>query len=375
MPAVTTHSTDGGALPADGRMMMGSDGSLAQFIKTDSDGNLQVDILSGTVTLSEDFVFAEDAAAGSGDSGVMVLGVRRDTAASSSGTDGDYSTLNLNASGRLYTSATVDAALPAGTNNIGDVDVLTLPALVAGTAIIGNVMLDQTTPGTTNGVVVNSGTLTAVTAITNALPAGTNAIGKLAANSGVDIGDVDVTSLPALAAGSAIIGKVGIDQTTPGTTNGVVVNSGTLTTVTTVSAVTAISNALPAGTNAIGKLAANSGVDIGDVDVTSIAAGDNNIGNVDIVTNPTAATMATNQIAVTNASTLIIASNASRKFLEIMNFNSAALFIGNSGLTTSNGHYIAAGASYTMDASVCTAAVYGIFASDPSAAKVSYLEA
>ena len=40
--------------------------------------------------------------------------------------------------------------------------------------------------------------------------------------------------------------------------------------------------ALPAGTNAIGKLAANSGVDIGDVDITSIAAGDNNIGNVDV---------------------------------------------------------------------------------------------
>ena len=44
--------------------------------------------------------------------------------------------------------------------------------------------------------------------------------------------------------------------------------------------------AIPAGTNAIGKLAANTGVDIGDVDVTSIAAGDNNIGNVDIVTVP-----------------------------------------------------------------------------------------
>lgn len=44
----------------------------------------------------------------------------------------------------------------------------------------------------------------------------------------------------------------------------------TLATVTTVSAVTAISNALPAGTNAIGKLAANSGVDIGDVDVTTV---------------------------------------------------------------------------------------------------------
>ena len=40
--------------------------------------------------------------------------------------------------------------------------------------------------------------------------------------------------------------------------------------------------ALPAGTNAIGKLAANSGVDIGDVDVLSIAAGSNLIGDVGI---------------------------------------------------------------------------------------------
>lgn len=40
---------------------------------------------------------------------------------------------------------------------------------------------------------------------------------------------------------------------------------------------------LAAGTNAIGKLAANSGVDIGDVDVTSIAAGTNTIGNVGLI--------------------------------------------------------------------------------------------
>jgi hypothetical protein len=44
---------------------------------------------------------------------------------------------------------------------------------------------------------------------------------------------------------------------------------------------------LPAGTNAIGKLAANSGVDIGDVDVASIAAGTNAIGNVDLITRTT----------------------------------------------------------------------------------------
>jgi hypothetical protein len=107
-----------------------------------------------------------------------------------------------------------------------------------------------------------------------ALPAGTNAIGKLAANAGVIIGSVDVNSHSALVAGSAIIGNVGIDQTTPGTTNGVVVTT-----------------ALPAGTNAIGKLSANSGVDIGDVDVTSLpalAAGTNNIGDVDVLTLPVA---------------------------------------------------------------------------------------
>lgn len=82
---------------------------------------------------------------------------------------------------------------------------------------------------------------------TGALPAGTNAIGKLTANSGVDIGDVDVTSLPALPAGTNNIGDVDV-LTLP---------------------------ALPAGTN-----------NIGDVDVLTIAAGDNNIGNVDVVTLP-----------------------------------------------------------------------------------------
>lgn len=54
-----------------------------------------------------------------------------------------------------------------------------------------------------------------------ALPAGTNAIGKLAANSGVDIGDVDVTSLPnvTLAAGTntnEVVGDVAHDAVAAG---------------------------------------------------------------------------------------------------------------------------------------------------------------
>lgn len=50
-----------------------------------------------------------------------------------------------------------------------------------------------------------------------ALVAGSAAIGKLAANSGVDIGDVDVTSLPALAAGTNLVGFVTV---TPSATGG-----------------------------------------------------------------------------------------------------------------------------------------------------------
>lgn len=46
----------------------------------------------------------------------------------------------------------------------------------------------------------------------------------LAANSGVDIGDVDIATI---AAGTNIIGKVGIDQTTDGTTNAVHLTAGT----------------------------------------------------------------------------------------------------------------------------------------------------
>jgi hypothetical protein len=59
--------------------------------------------------------------------------------------------------------------------------------------------------------------------------------------------------------------------------------ASTLLAVTTVSEVTAIINALPSGTNAIGKLAANSGIDIGDVDVTSIVPGTGatNLGKAD----------------------------------------------------------------------------------------------
>ncbi len=84
------------------------------------------------------------------------------------------------------------------------------PVTGSGTAT-GALRVELPTNGT--GVIATVG---AVTAITNALPAGTNGIGKLTANSGIDIGDVTLT------AGSALVGSVSIDQTTPATTNAIV---------------------------------------------------------------------------------------------------------------------------------------------------------
>src|SRR3990167_7924399 len=93
------------------------------------------------------------------------------------------------------------------------------------------------------------------------LGAWTAEIGKLAAGL-ANIGDVDVLTI---AAGDNNIGNVDIASIAAGDNNigNVDIVSGTITTVSTVTSVTAIANALPAGTNAIGKLLPP------DIDVTT----------------------------------------------------------------------------------------------------------
>jgi hypothetical protein len=104
------------------------------------------------------------------------------------------------------------------------------------------------------------------------LDAGTNAVGKLAANSGVDIGDVDILSI---AAGDNNIGNVDIASALPAGTNAIgklAANTGVDIGDVTLNAGTAEIGKLAAGSASIGTLGANSGVDIGDVDVTSLPA-------------------------------------------------------------------------------------------------------
>src|SRR3990167_3310637 len=160
---------------------------------------------------------AEDSAHASGDSGVFVLSVRQDTATQLAGTDGDYSPLITDANGRLHVLDANTAAIKTAVETIDNaiagsemqVDVVTMP-----TVTVTATNLDIRDLTATDVVTVTGGAgQTADVKITLdseavVLGAGSASIGKLGANSGVDIGDVDVTSMPGTAAEAAALPSV-----------------------------------------------------------------------------------------------------------------------------------------------------------------------
>jgi hypothetical protein len=162
-----------------------------------------------------------------------------------------------------------------------------------GGSIIGKVGIDQTTPGTTNGVQITNpytvlaadsskyrGTiqisnLPVTQAVSGAFFQTTQPVSLAVAPTTPVTGTFFqttqpvslATNTPTIAAGTAIIGKVGIDQTTLGTTNGVQVLMGSTTAVTQATAAnlnaTVVGNgtfavqntaALPTGANTIGAI-------------------------------------------------------------------------------------------------------------------------
>lgn len=90
--------------------------------------------------------------------------------------------------GTMSRPVDIKSALPAGTANIGDVDVLTLPAIPAGESHVGQVggavvkvAVEKTRPADTNAYTAND-------ALNESASAGTNwtfALGRLAAGSGL----------------------------------------------------------------------------------------------------------------------------------------------------------------------------------------------
>lgn len=141
--------------------------------------------------------------------------------------------------------------------------------LVAGTAIVGKVGIDQTTPGTTNGVQVNA-----------ALPAGAN-----------------------------VIGKVSIDQTTPGTTNLVALAANQSVNVAQVSGTTADVNngTVSAGTLRV-TIASNS---TGQV---ALAAGTAVVGQVNLAPQTSGGTTMAHAINPNNVTGVVVKNSAGQLY-------------------------------------------------------------
>ena len=105
----------------------------------------------------------------------------------------------------------IDQTTPGTTNGVQ-----LAAAIPTGANVIGKVTIDQTTPGTTNAVQVIA-----------SLPAGANLLGKTGIDQTTPGTTNGVQVVAAIPAGANIVGKFGIDQTTPGTTNGVQLTAGT----------------------------------------------------------------------------------------------------------------------------------------------------
>lgn len=247
------------------------------------------------------------------------------------------------------------AATQSGTWNVGSIT--TLPALVAGSAVIGKVSIDQTTPGTTNLVSIGTNGTVAINA---AIPTGANVIGALTANQSVNNTQINGV---ALLAGNGITGTgsqrvtIASDNTAfpvnatlsaettkvIGTIN--IAAAQTLATVTTVSTVTNLSQmggaaitmntgvvgtgvqrvvlatdvALPTGANTIGavNIAASQTIAVTQATAANLNA---------TVTPATPTASIINSAATTNA-TSIKASTGTLYSITVSNAGAAAAFV------------------------------------------------
>lgn len=249
------------AVPALAVFVAGTDGTLARGLKTDTSGELQIDVL--TIAAGDNNIGNVDVLSiAAGDNNIGNVDIASAIPAGSN----KIGAVDLDSDAATGTAVPAVAQFVAGTDGTNvralktdtggelQVDVLTLPSIPAGSNKIGAVDLDaEATPGAAVPAVAN---YVAGTDGTNARGLKTDTSGEL---------QVDVLTLPAIPAGANKIGAVDLDaEATPG------------------SAVPAVAHYVAGtdGTNARGLKTDTSGEL--QIDVLSIAAGDNNIGNVDL---------------------------------------------------------------------------------------------
>lgn len=196
-------------------------GTGGTFPVTDSGGSLTVD---GTVSVSglvpgvsaTSLGKAEDAVAADGDTGVMMLAIRKDTAATTVGADGDYHPLEVDANGNLWVMAKLAAAqtLATVTTVTGVTTVATVTSLsqFAGNAInLGNGAVGTGTLRVTVGN-DSTGILAGVTTVSTVTTVGTLTGGGVA-HDGADSGNPIKTGAKATTALSGLTLVANADRT------------------------------------------------------------------------------------------------------------------------------------------------------------------
>lgn len=328
-------------------------GTVADGKRVDAlfDGNGRLGVAPGNPSGASDAygnAFLVELQAGDGSPGPLITGPLvfngttwdRQRGDAANGTDVDVTRLP---------SGTVAGAssLPSGTNNIGDVDVLTVPSPLS-TAGNG-------TAATAHRVTIASDS-TGQVAVAS-IAAGTN-----------NIGDVDVLTVPSplSTAGNG----------TAATAHRVTLASDSTGQVAVASIAAGNNNigdvdvlslpAIPAGTN-----------NIGDVDVLSlpaIPAGNNNIGDVDVASTPKSGTATLSNVASSATSVTLLSSNASRLGATIVNDSTQNLFVkfGTTASSTSYTVLMIPNAYYEIPFAY-TGRVDGIWASANGNARVTEL--
>ncbi len=217
--------------------------------------------------------------------------------------------------GQALAAASVPVILPSAT-----ITTLTPPAAITGFAT-------ESTLSTLNGKItaVNTG---AVVVSSSALPSGASTAAKQPALGTAGTASADVITVQGVASMTALkVDGSAVTQPVSGTiteTNSAAIKAAVETIDNAISGSEMqvdVVGALPAGTNAIGKLSANSGVDIGDVDVTSSVSSTLDHGsNLDIDT--TAEQITTTSFASKFGVTVKAAAD-----------NTGTVYIGNSDVT------------------------------------------
>lgn len=197
-------STNAGVAPVDatnGLKVDVSNSSLTVDLGANNDVTVTGDALTA-LQLIDDIVKTDDAAFTPATDKVAMVGAEFDDTTPDSVDEGDAGALRMSSRRELYSQIRDAAGNERGANV--DASNQLLVAEANSTAILADTANMDTNLGTVAGAVSGSEMQVDVVA---SLPAGTNAIGKLAANSGVDIGDVDVTSLDGVAAEAAALGN------------------------------------------------------------------------------------------------------------------------------------------------------------------------